>query len=130
MKPDCQSESFQNHTAYFGIFIPVPLTDHRDAGSFGNPDVGNPEIAEGCNRMVERSQGHMGHIDEILRKRIVGGKRSGEYYFRVRKFLENNLVIAKHQPPQIKRGSDNLAVLVGRHLTIDFAAGDPSLTVG
>ena len=36
-------------------------------GRVGNPSLGNLNIAKGCNRMVERSRGHMGHIEGHFR---------------------------------------------------------------
>ena len=44
-----------------------PTADERRLGSLGNPGFGNLNIAKGCNRMVERSRGHMGHIEGHFR---------------------------------------------------------------
>ena len=38
-----------------------------ELGSVGNPGFGNLNIAMGCDRMVKRSRGHMGHIEGHFR---------------------------------------------------------------
>jgi len=43
------------------------IAHERGLGSVGNPGFGNLDIAKGCNRMVERSRGHMGHIEGMFR---------------------------------------------------------------
>ena len=43
------------------------IADVRGLGSFGNSGFGNLNIAKGCNRMVKRSRGHMGHIEGHFR---------------------------------------------------------------
>ena len=60
----------------------------RGLGSVGNPSFGNLNIAKGCDRMVERSWGHMGHIDEMFREIIVDAKKSRKYFLCARNFLE------------------------------------------
>jgi len=43
------------------------IAHERGLGSVDNPCLVNLDITKGCDRMVERSRGHMGHIEGIFR---------------------------------------------------------------